>query len=56
VNGETKKHEGALSALGVSAAEAEGIILDARIKAGWIEAPAAEPAEDQDVEPAETKA
>jgi N utilization substance protein A len=35
--GETVKHEGAFSGLEVSAAEAEAIIMAARVKAGWIE-------------------
>jgi N utilization substance protein A len=34
---ETIRHDGALSALEVSAAEAEQMIMQARIKAGWIE-------------------
>ncbi len=35
--GETVKHKGAFSDLDVSAAEAEAIIMAARVKAGWIE-------------------
>ncbi len=35
--GETNKHQGALSELGVSAADAEAMIMAARVKAGWIE-------------------
>ncbi|WP_152046677.1 transcription termination factor NusA [Aureimonas psammosilenae] len=44
-DGETKKFEGALSKFDVSRAEAESMILKARLKAGWItedEAPAQE--------------
>ena len=37
--GETVKHKGAFSELDVSAAEAEAIIMAARVKAGWIEMP-----------------
>jgi N utilization substance protein A len=36
---ETVKHKGAFSELDVSAAEAEAIIMAARVKAGWIEKP-----------------
>lgn len=35
--GETTRHKGTLSDLGVTAAEAENIIIAARVKAGWIE-------------------
>jgi len=38
--GETIKHKGAFSDLDVSSAEAEAIIMAARVKAGWIEKPA----------------
>jgi N utilization substance protein A len=38
--GETVKHKGAFSELDVSSAEAEAVIMAARIKAGWIEKPA----------------
>ena len=38
--GETTKHKGAFSDLQLSAAEAEALIMAARVKAGWIEAPA----------------
>ena len=50
--GETVKHKGAFSELDVSAAEAEAIIMAARVKMGWIEAPAApeESAEEAGVE------
>jgi N utilization substance protein A len=39
VDGEAKRHEGALSGLDVLPAEAEALILQARLKLGWIEAP-----------------
>jgi len=39
-DGETIKHEGFLTGLDVSREQAEAMILTARIKAGWIEAPA----------------
>jgi N utilization substance protein A len=35
--GETVRHKGSLSDLGVASADAESIIMEARIKAGWIE-------------------
>ena len=41
---ENTRHKGALSELGVSAPEAEAMIMAARVKAGWIEPPAAEAA------------
>ncbi len=41
---ESTRHKGALSDLGISAAEADAVIMAARIKAGWIEPPAAAPA------------
>jgi N utilization substance protein A len=44
-NEETKKFKGAFSDLDVSAAEAETLIMAARVKAGWIEAPVEAPAE-----------
>ena len=48
-NGETQRFEGALSGFEVSRADAEQMILTARIKAGWIEEDA--PVEDEaDVE------
>ena len=49
--GEATRHKGAFTDLGITAAEAEAIIMAARVKAGWIE-PAAEPSE----EPAEPAA
>jgi N utilization substance protein A len=39
-DGETVKHKGYLSDHGVTAAEAEALILQARVQLGWIEAPA----------------
>jgi transcription termination/antitermination protein NusA len=39
--GETVRHKGSLSDLGVAAADAERIIMAARVKAGWIEPPKA---------------
>ncbi|MBP0575653.1 hypothetical protein J8J27_33545, partial [Mycobacterium tuberculosis] len=44
-NGETVKTPGILDGFELSRAEAEGIIMAARIKAGWIEAAEAETAE-----------
>jgi len=41
--GESVRHKGALSDLGVTSAEAESVIMAARTKAGWIEPPASEP-------------
>ncbi len=43
--GETVRHKGALSDLGVTAAEAEAMIMTARVKAGWIEPPKPEETE-----------
>ena len=39
---ETVKHKGAFSGLDVSAEEANRLIMVARVKAGWIEAPVEE--------------
>jgi N utilization substance protein A len=39
--GETVRHKGSLSDLGIAAADAERIIMAARVKAGWIEPPSA---------------
>jgi N utilization substance protein A len=44
-NGETTKHKGALSGLDVSAADAEAMIMAARVKLGWIEPTPPPPAE-----------
>jgi transcription termination/antitermination protein NusA len=49
-NGETVKHKGYLSEHGVTATEAEGLILQARVQLGWIEAPVAETAEEAETE------
>ena len=43
--GETVKHEGAFSGLEILAAEAEAIIMAARVTAGWIEPQAEQPLE-----------
>jgi N utilization substance protein A len=49
VDGEAKRHEGAFSALDVLPADAEALIMQARLKLGWIEAPKeAEPESDSD--------
>ncbi len=42
-DGETKKHEGFLEGIAISREEAEAMIMAARVKAGWIEAPAEQP-------------
>jgi N utilization substance protein A len=47
--GETTRHAGFLDGIELSREEAEAIIMAARVKAGWIEAPA-EVSEEQDVE------
>ncbi|GGC52218.1 transcription termination factor NusA [Chelatococcus reniformis] len=47
-DGEAVRHKGALDGFDLSRAEAEAMIMAARVKAGWIEAPA--PAEDDGVE------
>ena len=49
-NGETVKHKGYLSEHGVTAAEAEALILQARVALGWIEAPVAETEADAEAE------
>jgi transcription termination/antitermination protein NusA len=51
-NGETTKHKGYFSGMDVSAGEAEAMIMAARVKLGWIEAPVEEeaPAEDAEAE------
>ncbi len=49
---EVIRHSGALSALPVSAADAEAMIMDARIRAGWIEP---EPAMPEEPETEETE-
>ena len=45
-DGETIKNAGFLDGIDMSRDEAEAMIMEARVKAGWIEAPVAEPAED----------
>ncbi len=45
-DGETVRHDGALSTLDVSSEEAESMIMQARIKLGWIEPPAEEDEEE----------
>ena len=52
-NGETVRNPGALEGFGLSKDEAEHIIMAARVKAGWIDAAALEPAAEQAEEPAE---
>ncbi|HUE46162.1 MAG TPA: helix-hairpin-helix domain-containing protein, partial [Aestuariivirgaceae bacterium] len=47
VEGEAKRHEGALSALNVLPADAEALIMQARFKLGWIEAPRESEAESE---------
>ena len=48
--------QGAFSALEISADEANALIMQARVKAGWIEAPAEEPAPEEVVAEAEAEA
>jgi N utilization substance protein A len=45
-DGETIKNAGFLDGIDLSRDEAEAMIMEARVKAGWVEAPVAEPAED----------
>jgi N utilization substance protein A len=40
-DGETTKHEGFLEGIDISREEAEAMIMAARVRAGWIEAPPA---------------
>jgi transcription termination/antitermination protein NusA len=55
-DGETKKHPGILDGLEVSREEAEALIMQARVKAGWIsEADLAPRAEEASAEPAGTE-
>jgi N utilization substance protein A len=49
---DTTRHKGALSELGVSAPEADAMIMAARLKAGWIEAPVAAAGEAAQEQPA----
>jgi N utilization substance protein A len=63
-DGTTTRHKGFLEDFDVSKEDAEQMILEARVKAGWIEAPepqedevaAEEPAAEEDAEPTETQA
>jgi transcription termination/antitermination protein NusA len=41
-NGETIKHKGTFAGLDVTAADAEAMIMQARVQLGWIEAPASD--------------
>jgi N utilization substance protein A len=51
-NGETVKHAGAFAGLEVSAADAQNLIMAARVQLGWIEAPtAAEPEAESEAAP-----
>ena len=45
-DGETIKNAGFLDGIDVSRDEAEAMIMEARVKAGWVEAPVEVPAED----------
>jgi len=47
VDGEVVRHQGILHDFDASPAEAEAMIMAARVKAGWIEEPVAEPAGDE---------
>jgi N utilization substance protein A len=49
-NGETEKFTGTLSGFDLSRAEAEAIVMAARVAAGWIEAPVAEEGEAEEGE------
>ena len=51
---EAKRHPGILDGFELSRAEAEAMIMDARVRAGWIEPPAEEP-EEGDEEAAEAE-
>ncbi len=48
---ENTRHKGALSDLGISPAEADAVIMAARVKAGWVEAPTASSAPPDAAEP-----
>jgi N utilization substance protein A len=50
VNGERKHFDGMLEALGVSADDANAIIMAARIAAGWVEAPTVQPEAEAEAE------
>ncbi len=49
-DGETTKHEGFLEGIDLSREEAEAMIMTARVRVGWIEAPApqADPVEGEE--------
>lgn len=56
-DGETIRHPGILDGFEVAREDAEGIIMQARVKAGWIsEADLAPPAEEAPAEPSEAQA
>ncbi|MGE0845350.1 MAG: transcription termination factor NusA [Flavobacteriaceae bacterium] len=55
-DGETVRNAGILDGIGVSAAEAEAMIMAARVKAGWIEEPVEAEEEALDAEAAEGEA
>jgi len=56
-DGEAKRHAGILDGFGLSRAEAENMIMQARVKAGWIsEADLAKPEDEEEQEPAATAA
>jgi N utilization substance protein A len=50
VNGERKHETGILESFGLTADDANAIIMAARVKAGWIEAPAAKAEEEESAE------
>jgi transcription termination/antitermination protein NusA len=52
-NGQTTKHKGILTEVGVAADEAEGLIMKARVQLGWIEAPVEQETEEPIVEEAQ---
>jgi len=54
-DGETVKHEGFLSSADLSREEAEAMILAARVRVGWIEAPAKEESEPEPEREAEAE-
>jgi N utilization substance protein A len=52
-HGQTKQHPGILQSHDLSKSDIEQIILNARIKAGWIEPPAAEEPSEEALDPTE---
>jgi transcription termination/antitermination protein NusA len=52
-NGQTTKHKGILTEVGVAADEAEGLIMKARVQLGWIEAPVEQETEEPIAEEAQ---